>query len=82
MRTKLALAQLEAEDRISPARRLIDDLPLFCAAGLAATQAVQDPALNALVAAFAALNPDELSPRDALDALYALEVNLASVQRP
>ena len=31
-RAKLVLAQLEAEDRISPARKLIDDLPLFAAA--------------------------------------------------
>ena len=31
-RAKLVLAQLEAEDRASPARRLIDDLPLFAAA--------------------------------------------------
>ncbi len=30
-RAKLVLAQLEAEDRISPARKLIDDLPLFAA---------------------------------------------------
>ena len=31
-RAKLVLAQIEAEDRTSPARRLIDDLPLFAAA--------------------------------------------------
>ena len=31
-RAKLVLAQLEAQDRTSPARRLIDDLPLFAAA--------------------------------------------------
>src|SRR6202167_1070327 len=30
-RSKLVLAQLEAEDRISPARKLIDDTPLFAA---------------------------------------------------
>ena len=30
-RAKLVLAELEAEDRTSPARRLIDDLPLFAA---------------------------------------------------
>ena len=28
-RAKLVLAELEAEDRTSPARHLIDDLPLF-----------------------------------------------------
>ena len=31
-RAKLVLAQLEAQDRTSPAHRLIDDLPLFAAA--------------------------------------------------
>ena len=31
-RAKVVLAQIEAEDRTSPARRLIDDLPLFAAA--------------------------------------------------
>ena len=31
-RAKLVLAQLEAQDRASPARKLIDDLPLFAAA--------------------------------------------------
>ena len=30
-RAKLVLAQIEAEDRTSPARKLIDDLPLFAA---------------------------------------------------
>ncbi len=30
-RAKVVLAQIEAEDRTSPARRLIDDLPLFAA---------------------------------------------------
>jgi DNA mismatch repair protein MutS len=78
-RAKLVLAQLEAEDRISPARRLIDDLPLFAAARLAsgAAQPQQDAALAALVEALAALHPDEMSPRDALEALYALKGQLA-----
>jgi DNA mismatch repair ATPase MutS len=31
-RAKVVLAELEAEDRTSPARKLIDDLPLFSAA--------------------------------------------------
>jgi DNA mismatch repair protein MutS len=75
-RAKLVLAQLEAEDRTSPARRLIDDLPLF-----AATRSVpapqRDAALAALVEALTALHPDEMSPREALEALYALKAQLA-----
>ena len=78
-RAKLVLAQLEAEDRISPARKLIDDLPLFAATRRAAgtTGPQADAGLAALVEALTALNPDEMSPRDALEALYALKERLA-----
>ena len=74
-RAKLVLAQLEAEDRMSPARKLIDDLPLFAAARrrLRRGRPQADAALAALVEALAALHPDEMSPRDALEALYALK---------
>jgi DNA mismatch repair protein MutS len=78
-RAKLVLAQLEAEDRVSPARKLIDDLPLFAATRRAAAPARSpeaDSALAALIEALAALNPDEMSPRDALEALYALKEQL------
>jgi DNA mismatch repair protein MutS len=79
-RAKLVLTQLEAEDRISPARKLIDDLPLFAvSARSAATSASPsiDSALAAVGQALAALNPDEMSPREALEALYALKAQLA-----
>jgi DNA mismatch repair protein MutS len=76
-RAKVVLAQIEAEDRTSPTRRLIDDLPLFAAARpQAAPQA--DIALTQLVDALKALHPDEMSPRDALEALYALKARLAA----
>jgi DNA mismatch repair protein MutS len=71
-RAKFVLAELEAQDRTSPARRLIDDLPLFAAAPRAAP-APQDNALASLLAALAELNPDEMSPREALEALYELK---------
>jgi DNA mismatch repair protein MutS len=74
-RAKTVLAQIEAEDRVSPARRLIDDLPLFAVAQNAAAPQ-KDSALTAVVEALAALNPDEMSPRDALEALYALKAQL------
>jgi DNA mismatch repair protein MutS len=79
-RAKVVLAQIEAEDRVSPARRLIDDLPLFAAAQSAATAAQKDSALTSLVKALAALNPDEMSPRDALEALYTLKAQLAKTK--
>jgi len=81
-RAKLVLAQLEAEDRISPARKLIDDLPLFAATRRAASPAAPqaDAVLAALVEALAALNPDEMSPRQAIEALYALKAQLAKME--
>jgi DNA mismatch repair protein MutS len=75
-RAKLVLAQLEAQDRTSPAHRLIDDLPLFAAARPAAPPPERDAALVAVVEALAALHPDEMTPREALEALYALKGKL------
>ncbi len=73
-RAKLVLAQLESNDRASSARRLIDDLPLFAAAARTpAPPSPDDSATSALMASLAALNPDEMSPRQAMDALYALK---------
>jgi DNA mismatch repair protein MutS len=79
-RAKVVLARIEAEDRVSPARRLIDDLPLFAVAQSAAPTAQKDSALTSLVKAIAALNPDEMSPRDALEALYTLKAQLAKAK--
>jgi DNA mismatch repair protein MutS len=51
-------------------------LPLFAATR--PTPAPQrDEALSAVVEALAALHPDEMSPRDALEALYALKAQFA-----
>jgi DNA mismatch repair protein MutS len=80
-RAKLVLAQIEAEDRTSPARKLIDDLPLFAAARPAPTVSQRDEALTTLVEALAALHPDEMSPREALEALYALKTQLAKTKK-
>jgi DNA mismatch repair protein MutS len=80
-RAKLVLAQIEAEDRTSPARKLIDDLPLFAATRSAPATPQRDEALNALVEALAALHPDEMSPREALEALYALKAQLAKTKK-
>jgi DNA mismatch repair protein MutS len=77
-RAQSVLAQLEAEDRISPARRLLEDLPLFAAAPRSTPSAPQNTALDDLLGMIAALHPDELSPRDALEALYALKAKLAA----
>jgi DNA mismatch repair protein MutS len=77
-RAKVVLAQIEAEDRTSPARKLIDDLPLFSATRAAPAPQADGP-LKAVIEALAALHPDEMSPRDALEALYALKARLAKL---
>jgi len=74
-RAKVVLAKLEAEDRASP--RGFDDLPLFAAAPRPSSPATHDSAVDSVVAALAALHPDEMSPRDALEALYALKTKAA-----
>jgi DNA mismatch repair protein MutS len=75
-RAKIVLAKLEAEDRASP-RGGFDDLPLFAAPAKLAPPDPREAALEALIAALQALNPDEMSPRDALEALYALKTKAA-----
>ncbi len=72
-RAKVVLAKLEAEDRAAP--RGFEDLPLFAAAP---TGRPQDAGLEALLAALAGLHPDEMSPREALEALYALKAKAAA----
>jgi DNA mismatch repair protein MutS len=72
-RAKLVLAKLEQEDRAKP--KGFEDLPLF-AAPYKPPQDTRDDALDLVVAAVAALNPDEMSPRDAMEALYMLKQKL------
>ena len=71
-RAKAVLAKLEAEDRASP--RAFDDLPLFAAAPRPSAARPQATIVDSIMAELAALDPDEMSPRDALEALYALKV--------
>jgi DNA mismatch repair protein MutS len=75
-RAKVVLAKLEAEERATP-RGGFDDLPLFAAQPKPPAADRRQSALEALIAALAALNPDEMSPRDALEALYALKTKAA-----
>jgi DNA mismatch repair protein MutS len=75
-RAEAVLKQLEAQGEAGggagAARKIIDDLPLFSAA----VRRAPDPAPagpHPAVAALADLRPDEMTPREALDALYALK---------
>jgi DNA mismatch repair protein MutS len=73
-RAKVVLAKLEQEDRAAP--KGFEDLPLFAVPSKPA-QGMQQPAEDPLVAALAALNPDDLSPREAMEALYRLKEQAA-----
>ena len=71
-RARIVLARLEADDRETP-RGSFEDLPLFAATPAPTPPDPRQTTANALIEALQALNPDEMSPRDALDALYALK---------
>mgnify|MGYP000241640261 CR=1 FL=1 len=66
-RARSVLAKLEAgRDATGGLAAGLDDLPLFAAAR-------PEPAADPLTLALDAIEPDSLSPREALDALYALK---------
>jgi DNA mismatch repair protein MutS len=64
------LAQLEEGEMSGKASRLVDDLPLFAVA--AKKEAPKVAKADALREALGALNPDEMTPKEALEALYRL----------
>ncbi|MBX3551871.1 MAG: DNA mismatch repair protein MutS, partial [Pseudolabrys sp.] len=74
-RAQDVLSTLEAEDRATP--KGFDDLPLFAATPRAQPMPEADPAATAVKTALEALSPDDLSPREALEALYRLKGTLA-----
>jgi len=75
-RAKSVLAKLEAQDRGQTARALAEDLPLFAVPSRAAAEAALPSEAQQLIEAVKALHPDEMSPREALEALYALKAKL------
>jgi DNA mismatch repair protein MutS len=75
-RAETVLAQLEAGEQRGRIATLADDLPLFTAAAKA-PQRAPAPVSSALEREVARLNPDELTPRQALEALYRLKALLA-----
>ena len=67
-RAKAVLAKLEAgRDATGGIAAGLDDLPLF------ANQQLEAPASDPLADAIAAIDPDSLTPREALEALYTLK---------
>ncbi len=72
-RARDVLHQLEAGETSGKAEKLIDDLPLFSVALKQEQQAQAAPKNNELQEALEHIRPDELTPREALDALYQLK---------
>jgi DNA mismatch repair protein MutS len=77
-RAKLVLAKLEQEDRTAP--KGFEDLPLFSVTPQTHPETPQ-PAEDPVAAALAAINPDDLSPREAMEALYVLKAKLADTRK-
>ena len=75
-RARTVLAKLEAENRAAP--RGCDELPLFAAVPRQTQASPPEVLTERLAAALAQLHPDELSPREALEALYALKATAAA----
>ncbi|HLW92447.1 MAG TPA: DNA mismatch repair protein MutS [Roseiarcus sp.] len=70
-RARAILAELEAENHAGAALAKLDDLPLFSYAP--AQAAPPAPKVDPLRERLASLDPDDLSPREAQTALYALK---------
>jgi DNA mismatch repair protein MutS len=77
-RAEEVLHRLESGEQGAAPRDLMEDLPLFSAARpTSMTVSVAEAGPSPVEEALAGLNPDELTPRQALEALYALKARLA-----
>ncbi|MEM8988049.1 MAG: DNA mismatch repair protein MutS, partial [Pseudomonadota bacterium] len=72
-RAEEVLRLLEEDRAEKGAHRLIDDLPLFSAAPPPAAPAVEASGQSAAEAELKSIDPDQMTPRAALDALYRLK---------
>jgi DNA mismatch repair protein MutS len=70
-RAEEVLATLEQGEQAGALSKLADDLPLFSATAVRRSAAAGGP--SAAEAALAEINPDELTPKAALEALYRLK---------
>nr|WP_309581681.1 DNA mismatch repair protein MutS [Rhizobium rhizogenes] len=73
-RAREVLTKLEDADRKNPASQLIDDLPLFQIA--VRREETRKAGPSKVEESLKGINPDEMTPREALDALYALKKEL------
>ncbi|MDZ7603795.1 MAG: DNA mismatch repair protein MutS, partial [Hoeflea sp.] len=74
-RAREVLTLLESTERENPANRLIDDLPLFAVSvNREPVKTAKGPSASDTY--LTELNPDDMTPRDALEALYELKRRL------
>ncbi len=74
-RAQVILTELETQDQRAPIDRMVDDLPLFSVPVRSNLSQAKTPAQTTpdpLRQALQALDPDSLTPREALDRLYQL----------
>ncbi|MEP3278669.1 MAG: DNA mismatch repair protein MutS [Stappiaceae bacterium] len=76
-RAKTVLTQLEENDRRAPAETIIDDLPLFAAVNTVSADTRVGVVDNGLVELIDGIDPDDLTPRAALEALYQIKAKRA-----
>lgn len=72
-RAREVLQRLEKSEQSGALSKLADDLPLFSIKNHSATEEAQNYSDGKLTNALDALNPDDMTPRQALDALYQLK---------
>ncbi len=70
-RAQVILTELEATERKAPVQKLINDLPLFAA--IAPLPVAAPPREDELRKLLDDIDPDELTPRAALEAVYAMK---------
>ncbi|MGI9350439.1 MAG: DNA mismatch repair protein MutS [Rhizobiaceae bacterium] len=75
-RARNVLDQLESTERANSARTLVDDLPLFSVEPVPKKEASGGD--SQLIKALKELSPDEMTPRDALQALYDLRAQIVN----
>jgi DNA mismatch repair protein MutS len=80
-RARAILGELEKTEREKPVAALIDDLPLF-AANARAAPAATPRAVDPIGAVLDAIDPDALTPREALEALYRLKAARREADAP
>jgi DNA mismatch repair protein MutS len=72
-RSKALLAELEAGERSAPVQKMIDDLPLFAPLLSVKEQTPAVPVRDLVREALEATDPDEMTPREALERLYEIK---------